>query len=77
MGIALAPRGLSPEMLCKDCDIYTTRLWVAEALNEIYGTFGSWDFTECYKSCEHKFKLRRDYDRVKLRNYYWRKKLGR
>jgi len=77
MSIALAPKGVSHEVLCRGCDIYKSRFWVAQALNEIYGTNGGWDFAECYKSCEHKARLKSAYDRVKAYEYYRRNKVGR
>jgi len=60
--------------ICKECEVYQDRIHIAEAINALYGGYGHWDFQTCYKSCERKFALKREYERVLQKKYYGRRK---
>jgi hypothetical protein len=55
---------------CKECQTYQDRVKMAEALNEIFGTEGNWDFETCWQSCPEKHRL---YNKRQA-DYYWRNK---
>ena len=59
---------------CKDCEVFIDRVRIAEALNELYGTDGYWDYQTCYRACQKKFDAKNEYDRVKARIYARRKR---